>query len=79
MKTNLMRLLSGILIALVSGFLTILVLLGCPAAAVGTNVDRQVNFCQFHTYAWATPDVQAGNKARYDNDIIRNNLQTTLY
>ena len=79
MKTNLMRLLSGILIALVSGFLTILVLLGCVAAAVGTNVDRQVNFSQFHTYAWATPDVQVVNKALYDNDIIRNNLQTTLY
>ncbi|MBD0256214.1 MAG: DUF4136 domain-containing protein, partial [Cytophagales bacterium] len=78
MKTNLMQLLSGILIALVSGFLTLLVLLGCAAAAVDTNVDRQVNFSQFHTYAWATPDVQVGSNPLYDNDIIRNNIQMAI-
>ncbi|HEX8528381.1 MAG TPA: DUF4136 domain-containing protein [Cytophagales bacterium] len=78
MKANVMQFLSGILLALVSGFLAVLVLLSCAAAEVGTNVDRQVDFSQFHTYGWATPDVQVGNNPLYDNDILRNNLQMTL-
>lgn len=47
-------------------------------AQVSTDFDKTVDFSQYKTFAWCTPDIQVGNNPVYRSGLITKNIETTL-
>lgn len=47
-------------------------------AQVSTDFDKSVDFSQYKTYAWSTPDIQVGNNPVYKSGLITKNIETSL-
>jgi len=47
-------------------------------AQTATDFDKSVDFTQFKTYAWSTPDIQVGNNPTYKSGLITKNIETSL-
>ena len=65
----------------VSGFfinLLLLLITRTAFAQVSTDYDKTVDFRQYKTYTWATPDIQVGKNPVYNSDLITSNIEATL-
>lgn len=47
-------------------------------AQVSTDYDKSVNFSQYKTYAWCTPDIEVGRNPVYNSPLITSNIEATL-
>ncbi len=48
------------------------------SAQVTIDKDEKVNFAQYHTFNWASPDVRTGANPVYHSDLILRNIQDNL-
>ena len=47
-------------------------------AQVSTDYDKSINFNQYKTFAWSTPDIQVGSNPIYKSGLITRNIETSL-